>query len=107
MILRFVERRILPGDEMDSWLQTGSRHRLLVGLAEPLGLPEWTVDVVLIDDRTMARLNEEYRQTSGVTDVLSFSYLQDTGTGEPDLVSGRGHAFINLWLDTLAGDLEN
>ena len=81
MILRFVERRSGPDRVMESWLPAGPRHELLTGLAEPLGRPDWTVDVVLIEDQAMAALNAEYRQADGVTDVLSFSYLQESRAG--------------------------
>ena len=107
MILRFVERRSDPDAVMESWLPSGGRHELLTALAGPLGRPDWTVDVVLIDDESMAALNAEFRQAAGVTDVLSFSYLQKTGPGDPDLPKGRGHAYENLWLDTLEPDREN
>ncbi len=91
---------------MESWL-TGKRHRLLTDLTEPLGRPDWAVDVVLIDNQTMAGLNAEFRQADGVTDVLSFSYLLESGSGDPDLPCGLGHAFRNLWLDTFVRDQEN
>jgi len=76
-------------------------------MVKTLGRPDWAVDVVLIDDETMAGLNREFRQKDGVTDVLSFSYLQVSGPGDPDLPGGQGHAFRNLWLDTLVRDHEN
>ena len=80
----------------------GLPPRILADLVEPLGRPDWSVDLVLVDDKAMAGLNEGFRKVSGVTDVLSFSYLLDTGAGEPDLARGRGHAFNDLWLDTLS-----
>jgi rRNA maturation RNase YbeY len=107
VILRLVERR--PPTETDryDWIEGLGPSGLLTGLADSLGRPEWEVDAVLVDDPTMARLNEDFRKVQGVTDVLSFSYLQETGTGSPDLAVGRGHAFSNLWLDTISSDLEN
>ncbi len=106
MILRLVERRTRPDAVGYDWFTEGSGPPL-AGLAEPLGRPEWVVDVVLVDDETMAGLNQDFRKAPGVTDVLSFSYLLDTGTGEPDLVRGRGHTCIDLWLDTLSVTREN
>ncbi len=105
MILRLVERRTRPVP-VGAWFAAGPRTRL-TGLAEPLGRPDWVVDVVLVDDETMAGLNEDFRKVTGVTDVLSFSYLQDTGIGKPDLVRGQGHTFTNLWLDKLSCAREN
>lgn len=106
MILRLVERRTRPISVGD-WFAEGSRSRLPAGLAGPLGRPDWAVDVVLVDNETMAGLNENFRNEPGVTDVLSFSYLQASGIGEPDLVRGQGHTFANLWLDTLSFAREN
>ena len=102
MILRLVERRTAPDSVGYDWFAKGSRPWLPGGPAEPLGRPDWAVDVVLVDDESMAGLNEDFRKVPGVTDVLSFSYLQDTGPGLPDLARGQGCAFTDLWLDTLS-----
>ena len=107
MILRFVERRLQPYMVGRDWFAGVVRPDLLDALAAPLGLPDWTVDVVLVDDGAMAGLNESFRKVAGVTDVLSFSYLSETGTGDPDLPSGVGCACPNLWLDTVGPDPEN
>jgi len=107
VILRWVERQTPPDVAGFDWFGKGFRSELLAGLVGPLGQPEWTVDVVLVNDEDMADLNEDFRKTPGVTDVLSFSYLQDTGSGQPDLVGGRGCAFTNLWLDTPSVSHEN
>jgi len=92
---------------MESWLPAGPRHGILTDLTGPLGRPDWTVDLVLVDDETMAGLNAEFRRVQEVTDVLSFSYLQESGPGDPDLPAGRGRAHHNLWLDTLDPEPEN
>jgi probable rRNA maturation factor len=103
-----VERRTDPDSVgYDDWFTKGSRPRLPAGPVEPLGRPDWAVDVVLVDDESMAALNEDFRNVAGVTDVLSFSYLQDTGPGRPDLVRGQGYACTDLWLDTLSVTREN
>ena len=106
MILRLVERRT-RSTFVGDWFAEESRSLLPTGLAELLCRPDWAVDVVLVDDETMAGLNEDFRKVPGVTDVLSFSYLQDTGIGKPDLVRGQGHAFTKLWLDTPSFAREN
>ena len=72
-----------------------------------LGRPDWGCDVVLVDDGIMAGLNEEFRNVPGVTDVLSFSYLQGAGSGEAVLKRGQGHAFSDLWLDSLVTEEES
>jgi probable rRNA maturation factor len=38
------------------------------------------VNIVLVDDREIRRLNRRYRGKDKPTDVLSFSYLEDKGT---------------------------
>ncbi len=45
------------------------------------------VNVILVDDREIRRLNRRYRGKDRPTDVLSFSYLEDGGPGE-DGVAG-------------------
>ncbi len=107
MILRFVDRRTGPDTVGNDWFAGGVRAELLARLAGQLGQPDWVVDVVLVDDEAMAKLNGDFRKTPGVTDVLSFSYLLETGPGPADLVGGQGHAFANLWLDTFAESKEN
>lgn len=46
-----------------------------------------TVNVVLVDDREIRRLNRRFRGKDRSTDVLSFSYLEDGSAGE-DGVAG-------------------
>jgi probable rRNA maturation factor len=107
LILRLVDRRTGPDTVGNDWLAEGTPPGLLDGLAGRLGHPDWEVDVVLVDDEAMAGLNEDFRNTPGVTDVLSFSYLLETGPGQADLIEGEGHAFTNLWLDTYPESKEN
>ena len=107
MILQWVDRRTGPEADPCNRIDEGFRKDLLAGLAEPLGKPGWVVDVVLVDDKAMAGLNEDFRKAPGVTDVLSFSYLRDAGSGQPDLARSQGRAFTNLWLDTLPVAPEN
>ena len=107
MILRLVERRTQPSPLGAAWDAEGFRTGLAARLAAALGLPDWGCDVVLVDDDIMAGLNEEFRRVPGVTDVLSFSYLQGAGSGEAVLKRGQGHACSDLWLDSLATEQEN
>lgn len=44
--------------------------------------------IVLVDDITMAKLNEEYHATPGPTDILSFDY----GEGQGELIISVDHA---------------
>ena len=70
-------------------------------LPATLGLETWQADIVLVDDATIAELNQNYRGKPTATDVLSFSYLQDAGEGAPDLAAGLRGAACDLWLDPL------
>lgn len=67
-------------------------------LVEALGKPEWELNLVLVDDREMADLNGRWYGGEGPTDVLSFSYLEETGAGEPDLHAGSIGAARALWV---------
>jgi probable rRNA maturation factor len=93
MILRLVDRCPVvdfPGFGPE---QLSLYERLVSGL----GRPEWSFDLVLVDDSSMAGLNEQFRGKSGVTDVLSFSNLVEEGGGKSDLSRGQGSAFTDLW----------
>jgi probable rRNA maturation factor len=70
----------------------------LAALVTPLGRPEWTVDLVLVDDALMTDLYENWYGGEGVTDVLSFSYLEAEGNGRPALAGGEASAACDLWL---------
>jgi probable rRNA maturation factor len=107
VILQLVDRRSRITVDPYDWLGGVGPTGILTCLAGRLGRPRWTADLVLVDADTMAAVNEKFRQVPGVTDVLSFSYLEETGPGEPDLTAGQGHAFTNLWLDTLSSGQEN
>ncbi len=107
MNLRLVERRTRPVPLGAAWDAEGFRTGLVARLAAGLGLPHWGCDVVLVDDGIMAGLNKDFRNVPGVTDVLSFSYLQGAGSGDAVLKHGQGHAYADLWLDSLAFAQEN
>lgn len=95
MILRLVDRR----SEASGAREWAARQGLFARLAAAVGPAGWAVDLVLVDDAVMARLNSEYRGTEGVTDVLSFSYLNGAGPGAPDLTAGIEQARCDLWLE--------
>jgi len=82
---------------------------LLCELAGQVGPTDWAVDLVLVPDSHMEGLNEDFRHKDGVTDVLSFSYLEFTGDGPPQLKTGQSLAALDLWVEAVqtAGDLEN
>jgi len=105
MKLSLVDRRSDPGV-----LPLSSER--LAGLVDGLGLPSWTLNLVLVSDREMAALNQRWYGGEGVTDVLSFGYLEESGPGQesafgaPQLAAGSGGAACDLWVppgEDLAG----
>ena len=102
MILRLVDRRCAQPEAAADWFAGSGSEALLAGLAAGLGRSDWTVDLALVDDPAMTALNRDFRGTEGVTDVLSFSYLEAAGPGLPDLAGGSGGASSDLWLEPIA-----
>jgi probable rRNA maturation factor len=101
VILKLVDRRGPVPDAAD-WFAESGPEALLAGLATGLGRDDWTVDLALVDDAAMTALNQDFRGAEGVTDVLSFSYLEADGPGLPDLAAGTGRACSDLWLEPVA-----
>jgi len=67
------------------------------------GRPGWVFNLVLVDDKTMTQLNDQFREKDAVTDVLSFSYLLEDGPADAcDLAGGDACAAHDLWLDPIA-----
>jgi probable rRNA maturation factor len=62
-----------------SWLdeQLANKLQRIAGVLERSDLP---VDIVLVDDRYIQRINRDYRGLDCPTDVISFSYLDDVGS---------------------------
>ncbi len=96
MIINLVDRR--TGADGTSEYFHGEQWRQLSRLASLVGAAAWCVDVVLVDDEAMADLNLQYRSKAEVTDVLSFSYLEFTGTDEPTLAGGQRNVASDIWL---------
>lgn len=60
-----------------------------VAAVGPLGeMPSVELSVVLCDDATIARLNEEWRGKTGPTDVLSFALMEGEDVGLPYVALG-------------------
>ncbi len=70
----------------------------LAALVAPIGQAEWVLNLVLVEDPTMADLYSRWYGGQGVTDVLSFTYLEDQGLGEPHLQATVGQAARDLWV---------
>ena len=94
MRLQVVELRTTVADEPGADLP----RALLADLVAGLGRGSWELNLVLVDDDAMADLNARHYGGEGVTDVLSFSYLEEAGRGEPQLAAGEGGAAADLWL---------
>jgi probable rRNA maturation factor len=77
----------------------------------PVGVRKWQqagrlfsdLSIVLVGDREMAKLNEQFHHTPGPTDVLSFDY----GDGEGEIIVSVDHAFTQArrYLTTPAREL--
>lgn len=105
MNLRLIDRR--GGKNEGNWFDHSDRPSMLAVLAAGLGRADWTVDLVLVDDEAMSGLNQGFRGAEGVTDVLSFSYLEGAGAGICDLADGDGCAHGDLWLESMAAETES
>ena len=69
----------IDGPPPDEGLARPDRARLAAradALLAALSHADSELSIALVDDATMARLNEQYRGRSGPTDVLSFSLLE-------------------------------
>jgi len=64
-----------PGDDLPSVDRRLLRSRAVRVLRE-LERADAELSVALVDDATIAELNEQYRDLAGPTDVLSFSQLE-------------------------------
>jgi probable rRNA maturation factor len=66
--------------------------RLLAEIAEraleQVGDKPFHLGIVLVDDAAMAKLNAQYHDTPGATDILSFDY----GEGQGELIISVEHA---------------
>ncbi len=96
MKVRLHDRRPVQAWEADAEFASLAQR-----ICAPVGLPEWQVDLVLVDDDEMSDLNRRYRDREGLTDVLSFSYLEPAGAGDYALAAGVHHAACDLWRDPL------
>jgi len=85
-----------------AWILPARLQQELERLCAQAGAPEWRVARVLVDDDQMTSHNQQYRQQPTVTDVLSFSYLENEGAEPPRLTAGAAFAARDLWWDRIA-----
>lgn len=88
------------------WLD-GVLVRKLRRVASRLGARRHTVDLIVVDDRAIRRLNREYRGRNRATDVISFSYVdpkdQRHGEAESQTTDGvAGEVYVSF--ETLEKD---
>jgi probable rRNA maturation factor len=69
------------------WLQRAMRRALLAG-----GVHNGSFSVTIVDDDSIARMNEEYLQHPGPTDVISFPLQLADGPPVGDIYLGGGIA---------------
>jgi probable rRNA maturation factor len=73
-----VETTVLGGCE-ESDIPDSYSHQFVETILKMLKIDGREVSVVFTDDETIARLNREYRDREGPTDVLSFSQDEQNG----------------------------
>lgn len=49
----------------------------------------WTLNIVFVDEDSIQKLNNDYRQKDSVTDVLSFHYYEDFSDLEAEETAGE------------------
>jgi len=74
-----------PGEV--KWLQAALRRALLAG-----GVQKGSFSVTVVDDASITRLNREYLQHEGPTDVISFPLQLADGPPVGDIYLGGGQA---------------
>ncbi len=65
-----------PEVDTTPWLD-GNVTNKLSGVAATLGRSQHTVELIVVDDDFIQKINRDYRGSDGPTDVLSFTYLDD------------------------------
>jgi probable rRNA maturation factor len=98
MILRLLDQRSRAGES------PAAEEPLLAELVARLGRSQWALNLVLVDDEAMADLNIRYHGGDGVTDVLSFSYLEEAEAGDDGLAAGESGAASALSLPGACSD---
>ena len=86
-------------DETSRFPLTEELTRALTALMSDSGLEDDEFTVILVDDATIASMNERDRGVTGPTDVLSYPAHEPTDVGFPQ-VPHLGDVFISL--DTAA-----
>lgn len=82
-------------DETSRFQRTDDVRLVLSALMAEAGLEDSEVTIVLVDDSTIAELNERDRGVDGATDVLSYPSNEPTDVGFPT-VKHLGDVFISL-----------
>jgi probable rRNA maturation factor len=80
----------IRGLKRDLGIDRARLSALLHATLEAEGAPAGQLALSLISDRTMRRINRDYRGIDATTDVLSFSYV-----GEPHSAGVLGEVFVS------------
>jgi probable rRNA maturation factor len=84
-------------------LQGFAPRRSRAGGRQPFGLPALQgLSIVLVNDETIAQLNEQFHHTRGPTDILAFEY---DGLGELIISTERAVAHAKRYRTTPAREL--
>jgi probable rRNA maturation factor len=71
----------IRGLRRDLGIERTRLSSLLRATLQAEAAPEGQLSVTLVSDRTMRRINRDYRGVDGTTDVLSFSYVDEPHAG--------------------------
>jgi probable rRNA maturation factor len=83
-----VQKDVGHSDDTDiEWLEGALRRALLAG-----DVHKGSFSVTIVDDDSIARMNEEYLQHEGPTDVISFPLQLADGPPVGDIYLGAGQA---------------
>jgi probable rRNA maturation factor len=80
-------------DAAPGWIEA-SLERRAAELANGVGQERNTVQMILVDDAYIARINREFRNKDTATDVISFSYLNESEIF-PDDANIDGEIYIS------------
>lgn len=69
-----------PEADNPPWLGGNAADRLCE-IAVTLGRSQHTVELIVVNDAFMRKINRRYRGSDRPTDVISFSYLDETDSG--------------------------
>lgn len=76
------------------WIDTPLERRI-TALVNSAGYEDKTAEIILVDDTYITRINREFRNIDTATDVISFSYLEESEIF-PDDTNSAGEIYISF-----------